>query len=154
MFKRVKNWLGIEGVKLELVTPEKIREEEKKVSGKLRFKSLNDQFVREVKIRLIETYSRGRKKKKLVDEYTLGEILLNEEWEVKKNQIIEIDFELPFVHAKSEMDLLEAKNFITGGIVKLAKKLRAVKSTFRIVAEAKVKGTKFHPFDTKPVKLL
>ena len=154
MFKRVKNWLGIEGVKLELIIPEKINEELGKVDGKLKFKSLNDQLVREVRIRLIETYSRGRKKKKLVDEYTLGEIQLNEEWEVKKNQIIEIDFELPFVHAKSEMDLLEEKNFVTGGIVKLAKKLRAVKSTFRIDAEAKVKGTKFHPFDSKVVKLV
>jgi hypothetical protein len=153
MIKRVKKWLGIEGVKIELKIPEKVKADAGVIDGKLKFTSLNDQIVREIRLRLIEKYSRGRKKNKLTDEYTLGEILIKEDVEVLANQVIEVDFELPFVLSKSEMDLLQEQNFLTRGLVKLAKSIRAVKSVYRVEAEAKVKGTKFHPFDTKDLIL-
>ena len=76
MFGRVKQYLGIEGVKVELELPEKVRKAQEQVEGKVRFISLNKQDVTEVKIKLVERYSRGRGEEQKIDEYNLGEIAM------------------------------------------------------------------------------
>jgi hypothetical protein len=153
MFGKVKRWLGIEGVKLELILPEEIKEKEGAVVGKIRFYSQNDQTVNYIKVILIEKYTRGKGKEKLIDEYQLGEISLEQEIEVPAEEIIEIDFKLPFELYKSDMDQLENQNFLASGVVKMAKWLRGVTSTYRIEAEARVKGTALNPFDKKFINL-
>ena len=146
MFGKVKNWLGIEGVKIELIIPEEIYESAGSVTGKLRFYTKTDQTVNSIKIKLIERYSRGRKDNKLTDEYELGEINLNESFKVTANEPLEIDFTLPFKIVKSEMDEMGEKNILSGGLVKAAKWLRNVKSIYRVEAEANVKGVALNPF--------
>ena len=148
MFGKVKNWLGIEGVKIELIIPEEIYESAGSVTGKLRFYTKTDQTVNSIKIKLIERYSRGRKDNKLTDEYELGEINLNESFKVTANEPLEIDFTLPFKIVKSEMDEMGEKNILSGGLVKAAKWLRNVKSIYRVEAEANVKGVALNPFTT------
>jgi hypothetical protein len=154
MFKKVKKWLGIEGVKLELVLPEKVKEDAGFLEGKIRFLSMNEQSVHYIKIVLVERFSRGRKKEKMTDEYQLGEITLNKEIHIPKEEPIEINFKLPFQMVKSEMDELEDKNFIFSGLVKVAKKLRSVESEFYVQAEAKAKGTALDPFDKQKIEIV
>ena len=146
MFGKVKNWLGIEGVKIELVLPEEIFESAGSVTGKLRFYTKTDQTVSSIKIKLIERYSRGRKDNKLTDEYELGEINLKEAFTVSANDPLEMDFTLPFKIVKSEMDEMGENNILSGGLVKAAKWLRNVKSIYRVEAEADVKGVALNPF--------
>lgn len=146
MLKKVKNWLGIEGVKLELILPEKIKETSGVVEGSIRFYSMNQQTVNHIKVTLIERFSRGRKKEKMTDEYRLGEITLNNEIEIPEEGIVTIDFNLPFQPLKSDMDVLEDRNLIYKGLVKMAKSISAVKSEYYIQAEASVKGTALNPF--------
>ena len=74
MFGKVKKWLGIEGAKIELVLPREIFESAGNIVGKVRFRSMNEQKVLSINLKLIEKYSRGRQKSRLVDEYTIGEI--------------------------------------------------------------------------------
>ncbi len=154
MFGKVKKWLGIEGVKVELLLPEMAFEEVGAVSGQLVFHSKNQQVVKSVNLKMIEKYSRGRGQEKLVDEYLLGEITLRQRIEVPADEPIAIDFTLPFQLHKSNVDEFGEKNFLTGGLVSLAKKLQAVESIFRIEAEADVEGTALNPFDKKTVKLV
>ena len=151
MFGKVKRWLGIEGVKLELVVPEEVSEKKKLISGKIQFFSMNTQTVSSIDVKLVERYSRGRKSDKLTDEYVLGSIHLDQEIEVPAEEIIEIDFTLPFKFEKSEMDEIENRSFIMSGLVKTAKWFSNVKSEYRIEAEAKVRGVALHPFDKKEV---
>ena len=153
MFKKVKKWLGIEGVKLELILPEKVKEADGVVNGKIRFSSMNDQVVDAVKVVMIERFSRGRKKEKTTDEYRLGEINLLRDIAISKENPVEIAFNLPFEMIKSEMDELEDKNLIFSGLVKVAKKLRGVNSEYFIEVEAKAKGTALHPFDKQRIIL-
>ena len=143
--------MGIEGVKVELVVPEEISAKSGSIDGTLRFYSMHDQTVQSVKVKLVERYKRGRGKGKLVDEYTLGEISLEQDVEVPAHQYIDIDFSLPFEMLKSGMDELGDKNFMFRGAVKTAKMLKGVKSVYRLEAEAKVKGTALHPFDRKEI---
>ena len=154
MFGKVKKWLGIEGVKLELVLPEMAFEEVGAVSGKLRFFSKNTQTVTQVRLKMIEKYSRGRGKERLVDEFELGEITLNQRITVPQDEALEVDFTLPFKRVKSSMDKFGNKNFLTGGLVKLAKTVSKVQSEYRIEAEAKVEGTALNPFDRKILRVV
>jgi len=149
MFKKVKKWLGIEGVKLELILPEKIKETDNAVKGKIRFLSMNEQEINYVKVVMVERFSRGRKDEKMTDEYKLGEIVFEQKIKIPKETPIDIDFSLPFELVKSEMDKLEDKNILFSGLVKVAKKLRAVNSEYYIEAEAKASGTALNPFDKK-----
>ncbi len=153
MLNKVKKWLGIEGVKLELILPEKAEEETGKVNGKIRFFSMQDQKVTYIKVVMIERYTRGKKQDKLIDEYELGKIELNQAITVSKEKPLEVEFTLPFQRNKSEMDELEDSNIFMGGLVKLAKSLQGVKSEFFIQAEAKVTGTGLNPFDKKMIEV-
>jgi hypothetical protein len=154
MFGKVKKILGIEGVKLELILPPKISKDVGLVSGLIKLTSLSDDNTLEaIHVVMIEKYSRGRGNNQLINEYTMGELHKKENISISKNDIIEIPFELEFLFARSEMDKLEESNFLAGGLVKLAKKIRGVKSEFSIRAEAHIKGTTLHPFDVKPVIL-
>ena len=154
MFGKVKKWLGIEGVKLELVLPEMAFEQVGAVSGKIRFFSKNTQTVTSIRLVMIEKYSRGRGQERLVDEYLLGEDTLVQRIEVPAEEPLEVDFTLPFDLVKSRVDEFGDKNFITGGLTKLAKKLSNVTSEYRIEAEAKVEGTALNPFDRKGLKVV
>lgn len=151
MIGRVKKWLGIEGVKLELELPDEIRANEGIVYGKLFFQSLHPQTVTGIRIVMIEKYIRGRGSDKLIDEYELGEKQLNVHFEVPPGEIVEIDFSLNFSLVKSEVDEFGDRNFLYRGLAKAAKMMRAVKSEYRIEAEAIVKGVALNPFDRQSI---
>lgn len=154
MFGKVKKMLGIEGVKLELLIPGKVDRDLGLVTGFVKLTSLSDDNVIEaIRLRMIEKYTRGRKDSKLINEYQMGELLLNEKIRISKNDIIEIPFTLDFVFVKSEMDKMQESNIVSRGIVALAKKLKGVQSEFTVRAEATVKGTTLQPFDVKPILL-
>ncbi|MCB0572434.1 MAG: sporulation protein [Phaeodactylibacter sp.] len=153
MIGKVKKWLGIEGVKLELVLPEEVESSEKRINGSIRLMSMNPQTVTGIKIVLIEKYSRGRGKEKLIDEYELGQTYIDNTYEVPAEEVVEFDFELPFSLLKSNMEEFGKRNFLFGGIAGMAMKLQGVKSEYRIEAEAEVKGVALNPFDRKPVNI-
>ena len=153
MFGRVKRWLGIEGVKVELIIPEKVRSSESTVDGLIRLHSMHEQTVESIHVRLIEKYKRGRKGNKLVDEYTLGTIELIKDITVNPEEPVDIEFSLPFERVMSDMDKAQGKNFIMRGAVKTAKMLKGVQSVFRIEAEADVRGTALNPFDAKELEV-
>lgn len=153
MIGKVKQWLGIEGVKLELVLPEEVDSREKVVRGSIRLMSLNPQTVTGIKVVLIEKYSRGRSKEKLIDEYELGHTFIDRTYEVPAEEVVELDFELPFSIVKSDMEEFGNRNFLFGGIARAAKLMQAVRSEYRVEAEAKVKGVALNPFDRKSIKL-
>lgn len=154
MFGKVKKILGIEGVKLELIIPEKISKETGLITGIIKLTSLSDDnHIEGIHLSLVEKYSRGRGGSKLINEYVMGETLTKDKLTISRNEIIEIPFELDFMFSKSEMDKLEENNFVTSGIVKLAKKIQGVSSEYYLRAEARIKGTTLHPMDNKPVLL-
>ncbi len=153
MLNHVKNILGIEGVKISLEVPSTIDAKSKVVEGRLIFSTLRAQTVSAVEVKLVETYSRGRRKKKRSNDYTLGYIRQEEKIKINKDEDYVLQFKMPFVTGQSEMDRYEKKNFLLRGMVKAAKYFRGVKSTFHIEAEAFISGTKLHPFDKIEVEL-
>ena len=154
MFGKVKRWLGIEGVKIEMVLPEQVSGALGVIEGKLKFESMHVQTVTKIKITLTEKYIRGRWKSRLTDQYKIGEIELDEDIEIPAHEVILMDFELPFTIVKSDMDELADKNFVFRKLVDTAKAFKNVKSEFFIEAEAEVNGTAFSPFDKQEIKIV
>ena len=154
MFGKVKRWLGIEGVKVELVLPEEVHVADGLIEGKLKFESMHTQTITHIRLMLTEKYIRGRWKNKLTDQYKIGEIELTEDIEVPANEVIMLDFELPFTYVKSDMDEFGDKNFVFKKVVDVAKALKNVKSEFYIEAEATVKGTALSPFDRQEIRMV
>jgi hypothetical protein len=151
MFGGLKKILGIEGVKIDIVAQEPVNISDRVVKGKIVLSTLMDSKVSSISMKLIEKYTRGRKDSKLIDEYTVGYVELSDSFLITKNEVIEIPFELPFVLKDSEMDKMQKSNFILGGIIKLAKLGKGVKSEFRIEAEALIPGTKLNPLCKKTI---
>ncbi|MDQ3015580.1 MAG: sporulation protein [Bacteroidota bacterium] len=154
MFGKVKQWLGIEGVKVELVLPEKISAAGGLIEGKLRFQTMNTQKVKKIKLVLTEKYSRGRFKNKLIDQYKIAEIEQAEDIIVPADEPIEIDFSLPFNIVKSDMDELGDKNIVFRKIVNAAKLAKNVKSEYFLEAEAEIEGTALNPFDKQIINIV
>lgn len=154
MFGKVKKWLGIEGVKVELLLPEMAFEQVGAISGQVLIHSKNEQVVTALRLKITEKYSRGRGKEKLVDEYELGSIVLKKSIQVPADEPLAVDFTLPFQLKKSNVDEFGEKNFMTSGLVSLAKKLQAVHSEFSVEVEADVEGTALNPFSKKTIKLM
>ena len=146
MLKKVKKWLGIEGVKVEVVLPEVVEKSAGKIEGTVKFSSMNAQTVSSIQLKLVEKYMRGRRKKKRTDEYLLAENVINQLIEVPAEETVELSFELPFDLLNSQMDQIEQKNFLLRGVVKAAKAIKSVKSEYRIEVEADVVGTALNPF--------
>ena len=154
MFGKVKRWLGIEGVKIEMILPDEVAGSSGVIEGKLRFESMHLQTVTKIKITLTEKYIRGRFKNKLTDQYKIGEIELDEKIEVPAHEVILLDFELPFTIVKSDMDELGDKNFVFKKLVDTAKALKNVKSEYYLEAEAEVNGTALSPFDKQQIRIV
>lgn len=154
MFGKVKRWLGIEGVKIEMILPDQVSASSGVIEGKLKFESMHVQTVTKIKITLTEKYIRGRWKSRLTDQYKIGEIELDEPIEVPAHEVIMMDFELPFTFVKSDMDEIADKNFVFRKLVDAAKTLKNVKSEFYLEAEAEVNGTALSPFDKQEIKIV
>ncbi len=154
MFGKVKRWLGIEGVKIEMILPDQVYAASGVIEGKLKFESMHVQTVTKIRITLTEKYIRGRWKSRLTDQYKIGEIELDEAIEVPAHEVIMMDFELPFTFVKSDMDEIADKNFVFRKLVDAAKTLKNVKSEFYLEAEAEVNGTALSPFDKQEIKIV
>lgn len=149
MLNKVKNWFGIEGVKMDILLPDEIKSSDGLFSGFLVFNSLTEQEVLSVHIKMIERYGRGRGSERLVDEYTLGELHIEKSIFVSSNVETELSFAFSFKYVLSPMDEFAKKNILFKGLAGLAKKANKVNAEFRIEAEAKVKGTALNPFVQK-----
>ena len=153
MINKVKQWFGIEGVKVKLILPEIAKKSEKKVKGQVQFTSISPQTVLEIRLILVEVYTRGRNKNKKTDEYEIGKTTITEAIEVPVETPTLIDFELPFELLKSEIDEMGDKNLLLNSVAKLAKYSRGVHSSYRVDVEVEVEGTRLNPFDKKVITL-
>lgn len=152
MIGKVKQWLGIEGVKLELKIPENQVLSKKKLIGEIHFQSMQVQTVTGIRLVLIERFSRGRGEERLIDEYELGSIQIKGTFNVEPGELVVKSFQLSFDTLESEVDQWGNKNILNQQLAKAARWARKASSQYRIEAEARVKGVALNPFDKKEVR--
>lgn len=145
MFGKIKDWLGIEGLKLELDIPNEISSDASKIDGSLILFTKRPQIVTGMTISLKERYTRGRKSGKLIDIYELGKVEHIDRIEINPDQIYEMPFSMPFDLLKSDVDKIGEWNFITRNLVSIAKKIKNAESEYWIEASADVEDTALNP---------
>lgn len=146
MIGRVKNWLGIEGLKVALDVPEVASLRGQLVKGKVQLHSRKKETVDKITIQLIERYRRGRKKDKLINEYVLATLVWEKPLEIPAGQVVEIPFRLEFERYNSPLDDFSDKNWIfkkMAGAVRLAENAH---SDFRVEVTARAKSIALDPF--------
>ncbi|MCH2083454.1 MAG: sporulation protein [Saprospiraceae bacterium] len=152
MINKFKDMVGIEGVKIKLEIPSEVKEKDGNIIGRVIFHSKRKQQITELRIRLLEKYSRGKGEQRLSDEYELSKLYFDRPINIEADDTMELDFELPIKLVKSDMDEFEGR-FLIGRLATAAKYFRSVKSEYRVEVEAKVKGILLNPFTMQEINI-
>ncbi len=153
MLGKLKRVLGIEGVKVEMYVKLPIDKEAKVITGNLKFTTKSESVVKGITVKIIEKYSRGRGKDKLIDEYTIAQLELSDSFVISPEEIVEVPFSIEYEIALSEMDKMAKESILKRPLISLAKFIRKVKSEFTLIAEADVDGTTLNPFAKEVVEI-
>ncbi|MEO5582447.1 MAG: sporulation protein [Saprospiraceae bacterium] len=154
MIGKVKLFFGIEGLKVDLEIQETFTVNDSSIGGSVRLHSKTAQRLKKLQILLKETYQRGRKADKRVNDYILGSIELNEDVLISANGEKIIDFNLPFKFQHSSMEKLGQKSMIHHQISKMAKWINNTKSEFAVEVATQVDGTALNPSARKEIQLI
>ena len=147
MLNRVKDYLGIEGIRVELVLEDPVVRSSGKIRGRVKLSSHREQRINALYLTFTERYARGRGQEKLIDEYTLGRLRLKIDAVVPAKKPVQVPFLLEFVTANSPIESWAEKNPLARPLSFIAKKVRSVSSQYYLRCEADVPGTALNPFD-------
>ncbi len=146
MIRKVKNWLGIEGVKIKLEVPTNLREGQPEIKFVLCLSTLTEQKIKGVHLTLKEVYRRGRGEHNRITEFILAEWKQEKKVEMGKNDSHFIPITLKPNWQSSAVDQWQKK----GGFQKIlgawAKKWQGVKSEYIVEVNIDVAKTKLNPF--------
>ncbi|MBG6132552.1 sporulation-control protein spo0M [Aquimarina sp. EL_43] len=152
-FDKVKNKLGIGGVKVTLQIPGHVAKESEQVEGKVVLTTKSEQEIIEVEIKFVEEFTSGRGDNASTESFDLGVVKFTETYAVKPGEVKEIPFVLPFKLLKSKADSLAEKGGTLGAIGKMSKFASNEKSKYMVEANVDVKAAILDPSDKKDIKL-
>ena len=150
----IKQALGVGGVKVSLTLPEQVEKSKGQIEGNLALSAKSDQEILKLTVTITESYTTGRGDEETTKEYDLGEVNLPAPFQMKAGEAKEVPFVLPFKLLKSDADVLKEKGGALGMLGKASAFANAEKSTYKVKAEADVKGTMIDPSDEKDIKLV
>jgi hypothetical protein len=152
MFDKVKNWLGIEGAKISIINIE-VDKDLQLLSGKVSLTTSSDQHIHSMIITVKEKYTRGRRKSKLSDVYTIGntEILIDEL--ITAEEPLEKEFEVAYQMKLSSVDSFGRKNLLNRALAKTAKAIKGVNSIYTCTVELSIEGNRLKPYDSTIVNI-
>ena len=152
MFDKVKNWLGIEGAKISIMDLE-VDKSRQILSGTVEIYTASNQHINSMIITVKEKYTRGRRKSKLSDVYTIGRTEIHLDSDITADEPIVKSFDVSYQMKLSSMDSFGQKNLLNKVLSKSAKAIKGVNSIYTCTVELNVKGNKLKPYDTTIFKL-
>ena len=132
--------MGIQGVRLRLHVLDSYPRTVETLNGEMELFAKSNTIVQGIRLRLIETYTRGKAEEKRVDEYTLGTWTLPAPLALREGEQHRLLFKLPFEWLESPMDRRAKNNPLVKGLVALMKNRKGVQSEYRIEAQVQVDG--------------
>jgi len=153
-FDKVKDKLGIGGVKIELKVPGQVSKDTGYIEGTLLFSTKSKQEVVDIEVKFNEEFSTGRGDEQKSKVFELGAIKIEEAFTISPGETKEIPFFLPFTLLKSNADQLKEMGGAFGAIGKLGKFTKNETSNYFIKAEADVKSAILDPTAKKDIKLV
>lgn len=140
MFGTIKKWMGIEGVRLRLHLLSAYPKTVETINGEVELYAKSNTIVRNIRLQLIETYTRGKAEEKRVDEYLMGTWELDQPLHMREGENQRLLFKLPFEWLESPMDRRAKSNPLLKGMVSLMKNRKGVLSEYRLEAQVEVEG--------------
>ncbi len=145
LLAKIKLFFGIGTVGLTLEIPATFSEQEGSISGTLTITGKSDQTINDVKIELIEEFSKKNSSGEVKHStFTLGEIHENR-FEIKSGEEKKINFKLPFALVKSMNDQMQEHGGALGAFAKLGSLAAGEKSKYSVKAVVDVEASTFDP---------
>ncbi len=153
ILSKIKNKLGIGGVKVKLQVPAITSKVERIVEGKITLTSKSEQEIAGVEVRFMEEFTTGRGDSKKTRDFELGMIQISDSYTIKPGEVKEVPFSLSFEFLKSNADSLKEKGGALGALGSVSKFANNEKSDYFVKASVDVKTVLINPSDKKHIKL-
>lgn len=153
IFAKIKEFFGAGTVKVTLDVPASVETSSGQLDGKLTLLAASDQHLLTVTVMLEEEWESGRGDSKTTKTFELGKLLLAQGFDMKSGDSKEFAFSLPFELVQSNADRLKARGGALGALGSISAMASGEKSTYRVKAEADVKGAALDPSDRKVIQL-
>lgn len=153
-FSKVKQFFGAGTVKVELTVPPQVTKTAGQLTGRIGLNAVSDQHILELTVKLTESWSTGRGAEKTEKQFELGKVMIAQTFEMKAGELRSFDFVLPFELVKSNADELKERGGALGMLGKAGAFANAEKSSYKVTAEADVKGAALDPSDDKEIQLV
>jgi hypothetical protein len=152
-FSKIKQFLGIGGIKVELDLDPQITFKTTKLTGTITLTAKSDQLVKSITYKLEEEWTRKVGDETKTKHFTLGEKEITDEFTMKEGETKKISFELPIAFVKNNEDQLKEMGGAMGALGKLSALTDGQKSVFTFIAKPDVDGTFLDPSATQKMEL-
>ena len=153
-FDKVKNKLGIGGVKASLYVPGQVSKAEGKVEGKVTLTTKSEQKVVDLEIKVYEKWETGKGEQKRSKHFDLGQIKLPGNFIIKPSETKEIEFTVPFKLVKSNNEHLKDKGGALGALGKFGSFLDAENSRYYVEVDVDVEAAALDPSDKAEIHMV
>lgn len=140
MIDRVRDFFGIEGLRLGLAVDGQPRLSDERIAGELTLDCLREQAVTALTLVLTERYTRGRGAERLIDTYELGRLTQATSLTVAGGEQVVLPFDLRFSPRRTPLDEALAGRPLGTYAKRLAELTIAAGSAFELSATAEVAG--------------
>ncbi len=153
--KKIKNKLGIGGVKVRLNIPGEVpKQDEGEIEGKIVLTTKSEQEIVNMVVKVVEEYSTGRGDNQSSSDIELGEIEIDGGFAIKPGETKEVPFTVPYRLVKSSNDELKEKGGALGALGKVSAFASGEKSKYFVEADVDVKSAALDPSDKQMIKLV
>ncbi len=153
-FQKVKQFLGIVGVKVEIQVADTFSKTGSTIEGKVIITSKNQQQILSVEVGFEEVWRIGKGEDETMKTFDLGEWKYEQEFLMMPGETREFPFTLNYSMVKSENDRMMESSKVGKALGGLGKFMDGEKSNFWLKAMADVKGAAFDPNCVKEMKPL
>lgn len=153
-FNKIKQSFGIGTLKVELQAPAQLGSNERQINGQVLITAQSDQLVKEIKLRMLETYTQGKGDDEKSKEYELGQKIIKEPLTLAKDENTTIDFSLPFILQHSNNQSLSQEKGVLGALGKAAIFATGEKSEYQIKVDVYMEGSMFSISDSQNVRFI
>jgi hypothetical protein len=150
MFKKLKQAVGMVGIKVELVVPTQIGVNDTMVEGKVLVNAEANQHITKVKVEMKQVHREESDTSNSMTqrEYEIGEVIVTDTpFDIKAGENAEFPFTLSFARRKSGSQALSEMGGKLGMLGGIAKALDNESDRFYIEATVDVKGAALDPSD-------
>jgi hypothetical protein len=152
MFSKLKQFVGMVGITVELDIPSNLPKDASSLTGTVRIIAKQDQHITKVAVNMKQTHTEGSGEKRVSHDYALGEnIITNQAFDIKAGETKEYPFTLAFTRRKSSDQRMAESGGVLGALGKLSVMADNEQDQFWINAMADVKGAALDPNDNKQI---